>query len=184
MKNLLLTKGMIQPNAKEPGIPFLQANEASRCLGCSFVCDKCVEVCPNRANVTLTSGPMGAGFKNIAQILHIDGLCNECGNCETFCPYSVGSPYKTKTTLFWTEKELLESSNDGFFVEPHEHSPNVFNATIRYNGKTGTIACDAQGEVLRTSLHQLLENAEFIQFIKMMATVAAQYSYLLNSTIQ
>jgi len=27
------------------------AHEASRCLECSYICNKCVEVCPNRANV-------------------------------------------------------------------------------------------------------------------------------------
>jgi putative selenate reductase len=184
LKNLLRTKGSILSNAREAGGILLHAKEASRCLGCSFVCDKCVEVCPNRANIALTSGPMGAGFKNIAQILHIDGLCNECGNCETFCPYSVGSPYKTKTTIFWTEKELRESGNDGFFVESQDHSLNILNAIIRYNGETGTITCDGQGGVLRSSLNHVPKNSEFVQFTKLMATVANQYTYLLNTAIQ
>jgi putative selenate reductase len=183
LKNLLRTKGTILSNVKEAGNAFLPAKEASRCLGCSFVCDKCVEVCPNRANIALASGPTGAGFKNIAQILHIDGLCNECGNCETFCPYSSGSPYKTKTTLFWTEKELLESGNDGFFVESQDHSLNILNAIIRYNGETGTITCNSQGGILRSSLNHALRNTEFMQFTKLMATVATQYSYLLNTAI-
>lgn len=184
LKSLLPTKGTVLPYTRGADDAILSAKEASRCLGCSFVCDKCVEVCPNRANVALTSGPMGAGFKNIAQILHIDGLCNECGNCETFCPYSVGSPYKTKTTLFWSEKELRESDNDGFFVESQDHSRNSLNAIIRYNGETGTITCDGQGGVLRSSLDHAPKNAEFMQFTKLMATVATQYSYLLNSAIQ
>ena len=48
-----------------------------------------------------------------AQIVHIDSLCNECGNCETFCPYS-SAPYKDKFTLFSTVEEFSESTNNGF----------------------------------------------------------------------
>ena len=183
-RSLLPVKGMVLPYTGVTEGANLPAKEASRCLGCNFVCDKCVEVCPNRANITLTSGPMGAGFKNIAQILHIDGLCNECGNCETFCPYSIGSPYKTKTTLFWTEKELRESGNDGFFIESQDHSLNILKAIIRHNGETGTITLDGQGGVLRSSLNQATKTTGFMQFTKLMATVATQYTYLLNSAIQ
>ena len=32
------------------------------------------------------------------QIVHIDDLCNECGNCATFCPTS-GRPYRDKPRL-------------------------------------------------------------------------------------
>ncbi len=86
-------------------------NEANRCLSCSFICNKCVDVCPNRANVTIKID----GFKDAFQILHIDGMCNDCGNCETFCPH-IGAPYKDKLTLFWSEKEMRESENDGFYL--------------------------------------------------------------------
>ena len=33
-------------------------SEAARCLQCSTLCDKCVEVCPNRANYTFTISPI------------------------------------------------------------------------------------------------------------------------------
>ncbi len=39
----------------------------------------CVDVCPNRANQVVVA-------QGREQILHIASLCNECGNCETFCP--------------------------------------------------------------------------------------------------
>ena len=48
------------------------------------------------------------------QILHIDRLCNECGNCLVFCPYD-RRPYKEKLTLFSTEAAFRESDNPGFF---------------------------------------------------------------------
>jgi len=73
--------------------------ESARCLHCDFICNKCVEVCPNRANVLIDSKLLNNQYKDIYQILHVDGLCNECGNCDTFCPYE-GSPYFNKPTLF------------------------------------------------------------------------------------
>ena len=50
-----------------------------------------------------------------AQVLHVDGMCNECGNCAVFCPYS-GRPYKDKFTLFWSEEDFADSTNEGFLV--------------------------------------------------------------------
>ena len=73
-----------------------------RCLHCDSVCEACVEVCPNRANVAIA-----VPVHMQAQILHVDYMCNECGNCRTFCPWG-GAPYKDKFTLF--ANEALSSS--------------------------------------------------------------------------
>ena len=87
--------------------------EAQRCLACNYICNKCVEVCPNRANVAVK---LSASFKNSHQIIHLDSLCNECGNCATFCPYN-GAPYKDKLTLFKTKEDFENSVNDGFYFK-------------------------------------------------------------------
>lgn len=42
------------------------AQEAARCLECNYVCSKCVDVCPNRANVSIAV----PGFQNRFQTLH------------------------------------------------------------------------------------------------------------------
>jgi putative selenate reductase len=68
-----------------------------------------MEVCPNRANIAIHVD----GFDRAAQIVHIDGFCNECGNCATFCPHS-GRPYKDKLTLFWSKEDFDDSDNVGF----------------------------------------------------------------------
>jgi putative selenate reductase len=57
----------------------------------------------------------GQGLTNLNQILHVDGMCNECGNCATFCPYS-SEPYKVKLTLFWSDEEFQGSENSGFVL--------------------------------------------------------------------
>ena len=76
------------------------------CLACDSVCENCVSVCPNRANCVIetTGGP---------QVLHLDRLCNECGNCASFCPYA-GGPYRDKFTLFSSAEDFNDSENQGF----------------------------------------------------------------------
>jgi putative selenate reductase len=53
------------------------------------------------------------GFVQRQQILHIDRLCNECGNCAIFCP-SGGKPYTDKLTLFCSEEDMADSKNTGW----------------------------------------------------------------------
>ena len=89
------------------------AAEPERCLECSLVCNICTEVCPNRANVRIAVS--GGGLRQADQVLHIDGMCNECGNCATFCPYT-GAPYRDKLTLFWNEADFDSSSGAGFYL--------------------------------------------------------------------
>ena len=82
--------------------------ERLRCLSCGTVCECCVQVCPNRANVAIR-----VPGKAKPQILHVDRMCNECGNCLVFCPYD-SKPYREKFTLFATEAEFDGSENKGF----------------------------------------------------------------------
>ncbi|MBR4169008.1 MAG: putative selenate reductase subunit YgfK, partial [Lachnospiraceae bacterium] len=88
-----------------------EACDFDRCLSCSVICENCVDVCPNRANVAVNV----VGMEK-PQVVHIDRLCNECGNCATFCPYE-GAPYKEKLTLFETTGDMEESENNGFCYE-------------------------------------------------------------------
>lgn len=100
-------------------------NEYHRCLECSSVCNKCVEVCPNRANIAV---PVNGdhSFRNYYQIVHLDAYCNECGNCATFCPWD-GKPYTGKVTVFSLSEDFAASSNPGFFVEGN-------TVMVRYEG--------------------------------------------------
>lgn len=82
--------------------------EDMRCLGCATVCETCASVCPNRANV-----PVWVPGMRMRQIIHVDGMCNECGNCAVFCPYD-SRPYQEKLTLFWSPADFANSQNPGF----------------------------------------------------------------------
>ena len=81
----------------------------SRCMSCNTVCENCVSVCPNRANAVVE---MPDGRR---EILHIDRLCNECGNCRSFCPYAA-APYLDKFTFFEDEESFDVSSQKGFLI--------------------------------------------------------------------
>ena len=80
--------------------------EGSRCLDCNTVCENCADSCPNRANVVIK---LSDGRH---QILHIDKMCNECGNCTQFCPYA-SEPCRDKFTLFQTKEDMEDSKNAG-----------------------------------------------------------------------
>ncbi len=138
--------------------------EALRCTECSYICDKCVDVCPNRANVAIDVRNTGF-FEDPFQILHLDAFCNECGNCETFCPYD-GGPYKEKFTLFNTMEDFTDSTNSGFFSDGQE-------LWVRLDEKT--IECEIDGDGLIAADAPLSDEAAAV-----IETVYTRYSYLLG----
>ncbi len=80
--------------------------EASRCVDCNTVCENCADSCPNRANVVIK---LADGRH---EIVHIDKMCNECGNCTHYCPYA-SEPCHDKFTLFQTAEDFVDSKNAG-----------------------------------------------------------------------
>ncbi|MDO4976358.1 MAG: putative selenate reductase subunit YgfK [Eubacteriales bacterium] len=139
--------------------------EMSRnCLGCDKICQICVDVCPNRANV-----PIDLSESCQPQILHIDGMCNECGNCAIYCPY-VGKPYKDKFTLFWEREEFEKSSNDGVLIlkNPMERN-SIYDLVIR---------CDCG--IYGGTSQDYFENPSLTTETKhMISAILNQYDYLL-----
>jgi len=111
-------------------------HEAVRCLQCGYICNKCVEVCPNRANMVISLSAE-SGFQQEQQILHIDAFCNECGNCETFCPWE-GKPYRDKFTLFSLQEDFEKSGNAGFYIR----EKSVY---LRWEGKVQVLSLGADG---------------------------------------
>ncbi|OGS01896.1 MAG: hypothetical protein A2V88_12980 [Elusimicrobia bacterium RBG_16_66_12] len=100
-------------------------------------CDKCVPVCPNDANFTYavprgevpvlklrregdswTSRIEGSlRFDQKHQLANFADFCNECGNCDVFCPED-GGPYVIKPRFFGTRRSWEQTKDrDGFALE-------------------------------------------------------------------
>jgi len=109
--------------------------EASRCLYCDTVCNVCVSVCPNLANFSYRIDPVkyqlqkavrnedgSIGFEpdrmftvdQSWQVLNLRDLCNECGNCTTFCPSS-GRPFADKPGLCLSIPSL-NTEGEGYYL--------------------------------------------------------------------
>ena len=131
--------------------------EPERCLTCSSVCENCVEVCPNRANISITVPGMEKH-----QIIHVDYMCNECGNCKSFCPYE-SAPYLDKFTLFASEADMENSKNQGFVVLNREE----MSFKVRYLGNLVNWKA-GEDSSLPEGLRMIME------------TVCRDYSYLLG----
>lgn len=127
----------LQPAAATMDDQKFAANEAGRCLECSYICNKCVEVCPNRANAAVDVRNLGL-FSDPYQIIHLDAYCNECGNCATFCPWN-GKPYRDKITIFNSREEMLDSTNPGFYLAGEMLSIRMENDIEDYPVHNGMI---------------------------------------------
>jgi len=109
-------------------------NEAERCLQCDEICNICTTVCPNFANYSYEIEPVSYYLQKAIQqhngeneiineglfeinqkhqILNIANFCNECGNCNTFCPTN-SAPYKEKPK-FWLTKSSFDLAENGYF---------------------------------------------------------------------
>jgi putative selenate reductase len=137
-------------------------NEGQRCLECDSVCNICVDVCPNRANVAIPTAH-DHNFRNRYQILHLDSYCNECGNCATFCPYE-GKPYTDKFTLFDLLEDFEASSNNGFLIQGRQLllrlNGQILEGTVHENG---SITIETQPEAANEK--ELTRAREFIEYL-------------------
>ncbi len=99
-------------------------------------CDKCLPVCPNDANFVYEVSPHKVEYANYKieggvpvavpggsfevreshQLASFQDFCNECGNCDTFCPED-GGPYLQKPRFFGSmEGWRRGDGRDGLFV--------------------------------------------------------------------
>ncbi|MBR5406072.1 MAG: putative selenate reductase subunit YgfK [Lachnospiraceae bacterium] len=155
-------------------------NDGGRCLDCSRLCENCIDVCPNRANVEIK-----VPGNPTPQVLHIDRLCNECGNCDTFCPYE-GAPYKEKFTLFDTIEDFEAGTNEGLVFT---HDGSAFTIRLkkkkrkRYGDNMMGESLPAQEEEIQVFRVSRIEAAEFngisTDLCNLIATIYQDYRYLI-----
>ncbi|MCR5232338.1 MAG: putative selenate reductase subunit YgfK [Lachnospiraceae bacterium] len=153
-------------------------NDGGRCLDCAKLCENCVDVCPNRANVEIkVPGNL------VPQVVHLDRLCNECGNCDTFCPYE-GAPYREKFTLYDTLDDFNAGENEGLVFT---HDGSAFTIRLRKKRRKidnlgNTISTDEKESVTVFSVSRI-EAAEFnginTDLCNLIATLYEHYKYLI-----
>jgi putative selenate reductase len=126
-------------------------------------CDKCVPVCPNDANFTyalevadhaaftLTRASGAAEVTIVSaepvrvtdahQLANYADFCNECGNCDVFCPED-GGPYVLKPRFFGSETEMDRHPHlDGVVVQGLGRAAGRFRG-VRYRLDDGVLAAD------------------------------------------
>jgi len=112
--------------------------EAARCLDCDLLCSTCESVCPNRAIFTYRSAAREHDLPTLRwergepvvvdrehfllqqdhQVAVLADLCNDCGNCTTFCP-TTGRPFADKPRLFLDEASFRQQTDNAFRVIEH-----------------------------------------------------------------
>jgi putative selenate reductase len=116
-------------------------------------CDKCIPVCPNNANfsyevpallrdyqdvtidtdgnIRLQAQPQRFEVKKEHQLACYADFCNECGNCDIFCPED-GGPYIEKPLLFGTPASFQRfTDHDGYLLETDEDGGSRFRGRMR-----------------------------------------------------
>jgi len=169
---------MLPPEARE-GFDLVEQTlpegaalaEAARCVQCSQICDKCVEVCPNRANYAYLVSPVEMEVPRLAcqdgtlqvageetfrvaqtrQILHVEDFCNDCGNCTTFCVHQ-GQPFVDKPRLFLNEKDFERAEENAFHIEQGEQGWTIYR---REGGEKSRLTLDKDGSGMTFENHQL-----------------------------
>jgi putative selenate reductase len=105
-----------------------------------ITCNKCLPVCPNAANFSIPTGAVELTMTNYQvrngdfipvegeefvlekenQIANLADFCNECGDCDTYCPEH-GGPFIEKPRFFFTQSTYEKYGDyDGFYF------PNFF----------------------------------------------------------
>jgi len=100
-----------------------------------ITCNKCLPVCPNAANFSIPIGTMKVPITNYKwlngrfeptngetfvltkknQIANLADFCNDCGDCDTYCP-EFGGPFIEKPRFFFSESSYKRHNNyDGFY---------------------------------------------------------------------
>ncbi|MFV0379294.1 MAG: 4Fe-4S dicluster domain-containing protein [Anaerorhabdus sp.] len=117
-------------------------------IDCRVVCGSCVNVCPNRANITTI-----VDDKKV--LMHIDDYCNECGNCYIFCPDPC-TPYKDRFTLFSSSEDLKNSSNQGFAILDNNM------VAYRLDGKEETCDISKAPKIVVSFIASVKENHPYL----------------------
>jgi putative selenate reductase len=173
--------------------------EAARCLQCDTFCDKCVEVCPNRANYTYfveparwtlpvlacqngelcVAGQESFRVEQRRQIVHVDDFCNECGNCATFCVHQ-GKPYADKPRLFLQQADFQLATGNAFYIQETANAVTI----RRREGRAETRLTMQEGSFTFESAQIHLNLAPDFEIKKMMLKETFAGTFSLSKAVE
>jgi len=170
---LLNTPRLVEQATTDPRYGWARNHAVPRKIGSKLWlydcinCDKCVPDCPNDANFVyevpeteirydnyeLVPGdaprPVPGGVFKVAkshQLANYADACNECGNCDVFCPED-GGPYIEKPRLFGSmENYQKQAGRNGFFIAYEAGRTTVYGTVA---GKAYTLALDPAADHAR-----------------------------------
>ncbi len=126
-------------------------------------CDKCLPACPNDANFVYEVTPIAQEFESYRaeggravpvpggrlevrerhQIATFQDFCNDCGNCDTFCPED-GGPYLEKPRFFGSvEAWRRHASGDGLCVSRRDGAQLMWG---RFGGVAYRLVVDEEAD--------------------------------------
>jgi putative selenate reductase len=126
-------------------------------------CDKCLPACPNDANFVYEVAPIAQEYESYRaeggravpvpggrlevrerhQIATYQDFCNDCGNCDTFCPED-GGPYLEKPRFFGSvEAWRHHADRDGFFVSRRDGAELMWG---RFGGVAYRLVVDEESD--------------------------------------
>ncbi len=130
-------------------------------------CDKCVPLCPNDANFVYQAPAVevvyrnydllsGGGFEAVPggtfraakhrQYANFADACNDCGNCDVFCPEE-GGPNRQKPRFFGSlENYRRHAGENGFYIASTNGARTIYGTIA---GKSYTLALDARADCAR-----------------------------------
>jgi putative selenate reductase len=140
---LLNTPILVAEASADPRYAFERNHGTPRKIGSKLwiydclACEKCVPVCPNDANFVYETSPVTIEYDNFVlqpgsmrrvpggvlrvmkarQFANYADACNDCGNCDVFCPED-GGPNSAKPRFFSSLESYRKSApGDAFFFD-------------------------------------------------------------------
>ncbi len=153
MKN---SERLLNRSIEDPRYRSSHTSKAPRKIGSHLAlwdcinCDKCIPVCPNDANFFFDVEPVSIAYNTCTvtrtgwtvaeggvltiakqhQIGTYADACNECGNCDVFCPED-GGPYIEKPRFFGSlESYRRQRTIDGYVLQSGTQGVSLFGRFV------------------------------------------------------
>jgi putative selenate reductase len=113
------------------------------------------------------------------QIVHLDDLCNECGNCATFCVHP-GKPYLDKPRLYLHEADFAQETDNAFYIQDstirarqtgREARLTVTGKSLAFENEQMRVRLSPKFELREMEAKQCFEGARSLRLAAIMAVL-------------